>query len=133
MEQNRRITIVLDNHHFVLADLTSLLGGANINIEAMDADSVEDYGIIHLSVDRYDEALRILREADYHAFPDDAMVIRVEDKPGALAKVAVLFKEAAIDIRSLRLIKREDGYCFVSIVSERSKDARELVKHCLVA
>lgn len=133
MAHQKRITVVLDDHHFVLADLSALLGNADINIEAMDADSVKNHGIIHLVVDRYDEALRILREADYHAFADDAMVIRVEDRPGALAKVAVRFKEAAIDIRSLRLVKREDGFCFVSIVSESPDDARELVRPYLVA
>ncbi len=115
----KQITIVIeDASQPVVADITALLGDADINIEMLDADQLEHKGLISLSVDRYDEAIELLREAGYSAHPDEAELIEVEDKPGALAKLALNYKEKGIAIRSMRIIRREDGKGLVSVVLE---------------
>jgi len=73
--------------------------------------------VITLSVDRYDAALKALREEGFQAITQDALLVRLEDKPGALAKIAVRFQEQAIQLRSMHIIQRRKGHAHVSIVT----------------
>ena len=130
----KQITIIVrDTHKPVIADVSQRLSDANINIESIDADEFENSGIIHLEVDKYDEALEILRSANYQTVTEDSLVVRLEDKPGSLAKLAMKFKDAAIDIRSMRIVKREEPFCIVAIVVDKPDTARELLGEAMVA
>ena len=71
-----------------LAVVSESLARADINIEFIEARVVGESGIIVLRVDRYDAALRILRDAGYRAVTEDALVLDLENRPGALAEVA---------------------------------------------
>src|SRR5690606_3722146 len=97
----RQITVLLDNHTGALADVTLALAERRINIDAIVCDAVEAHGVIRLSVDRYDDALVALRDAGFQAISEEALVLRLPDQPGALAKVAVLLKNAGIVVQSM--------------------------------
>ena len=71
------------------ADIAELLAAADINIETLDAEEVEGADVVTLSVDHYNRALAALRDAGYPAVTEDALLVRVEDEPGALAKVVL--------------------------------------------
>lgn len=129
----KQITIITDDRPGVVADLAKLLGDRGINIEEMDAEVEDEHGVIIIEVDKYDEALKALRDASYRAVSEDAILIKLKDEPGALAKVAVRFKDAQINLRSVRIMRREKGYSLVAIVTERTDEALELVKDVLVS
>ena len=85
------------------------------------------------TVDHYDDALRALHRAGFTAVSEDALLIRLPDEPGALAGVMKRFKEAALNIRSVRFISRRDGFAVVAIGVERTDEALALVKDLLLA
>mgnify|MGYP005845177005 CR=1 FL=1 len=128
----KEIVVVTENRAGLLADIAEILGARGINIETVDAEEVHDTALIEMTVDRYDEALQSLRDAGFHAITEDAMVVRLKDEPGALAKVVRRFKEARIDLRSVRFIRREKDYAFVAISTGRSEEAKALIKEFLV-
>lgn len=128
----KQITVPTENRTGELADIVNLLADHTININSIDATEEDDHGFVVLTVDRYDEALRCLRGAGYQPLTEDAIVIRVLDEPGALAKVANRFKEAHINVRSLHIIRRREGVTHVSLVSDNNDAASELVKDLLV-
>lgn len=128
----KEIVVVTPNRAGLLADISEVLAARNINIETIDAEEVHDTAIIELTVDRYDEALQALRDAGFHAITEDAILVKLKDEPGALAKVARRFKEARIDLRSVRFIRRQQGYAFVAIATNRTEEARELIKEYIV-
>ena len=99
----------------------------------MDAEEVEGADVVTLTVDRYNRALAALRDGGYPAVTEDALLVRIEDEPGALAKVAVRFKEADIPVRSIRIIRRRNGFGIVAISTERTEAAKELVRDSLIA
>jgi hypothetical protein len=103
-----------------------------VNIESLDAQEVGGMAVVELTVDRYDEALGILRDAGFDAVTEDALVIRLQDEPGALAKAAKRFKDADIDLRSIRIIRRHEGFALVALATERTEEARALVKEYLI-
>lgn len=124
----KQITIPTDNQPGELADITGLLAKHRININSLDAMEEDDHGFIVITVDQYDDTLRLLRGADYQPVTEDAIVIRVSDEPGALAKVANRFKEAEINLRSLHIIRRRKDVIHVSLVSDDNQSAAVLVE-----
>ena len=60
-------------------------------------------GVITLTADAHDEAIRVLTQAGFKTVSDESLVIRLRDEPGALAKVAERFKDAGVNIQSLHI------------------------------
>ncbi len=93
-----------------------------------------DFGQLILAIQPPDnDALQSLRDAGFDAVTEDALLIRLRDEPGALAKVARRFKEANIDLRSVRFIRRQGGWAFVALATDRTEDAKALVKEYLAS
>ena len=129
----KEIVVVTENRAGLLADISQILAARGINIETIDAEEVHDTAVIELTVDQYDEALQSLRDAGFHAITEDALLVRLKDEPGALAKVAQKFKEAGIDLRSVRFIRREQGFAFVALATDQSEEAKALVREYVVS
>ncbi|MBK1827030.1 ACT domain-containing protein [Haloferula rosea] len=124
----------LANQPGQLAVLTRLLGDGGVDIRSLDADQAEgqDFGIIRIVVDRYDEALQLLRDAGYAPVTEDALLIRAPDEPGSLARVAARFSDAGINVKSLHILHRQEGESLVSLVTDDNELARDTVADLLV-
>ena len=129
----KRITVIVDNRPGAVADVTSALAERGVNIEALDVEGTEEKGVINLTVDRYDEALQALRDASFQAISEDAIVIRLKDEPGAIARVAARFKAAGVNIQSMHILRRDADLSLVSIVCDQREEAVELVKDEIVS
>ena len=126
----KQITVIVNNEPGEVADITAVMAEHNINIESLTANGPAN--VVVLSVDKYDTALMALRDAGFQAISEDAFVIRMKDEPGALAKIAVKFKDASINIRSMRIIRRDNGFSIATIVCNKSDEAAALLKDVLV-
>ena len=123
----KRILIMARNEVGVLADITKVLADRNINIETISAEALPEKGVITLTTDAYDEALRALTNAGFKTVSDDALLLRLKDEPGALAKVAERFKGAGVNIQSLHIVDRKDGYSIVALAADDRAEAESLV------
>lgn len=128
----KQLTVLVRNETGVAAEIATCLAERGVNIEEIDIEGVEDRGIVVLSVDRYDEALRALRDHGFHAITQDVLLVRLEDKPGALAAIAVRLKDAGIDLRSMHILRRDEGGTIASLVASDPVKAAELLKDVLV-
>lgn len=128
----KQINIVSSNRPGEVARIAALLADAGINIEDLDAGNEGELGTIRVVVDRYDEALSLLREAGYKAMAEDSLVIRLENKPGALAAIAARFSNATINVQSMHIMRRDAHTALVSLVTSDNDRARELVQDVLV-
>ena len=126
----KQITIVVEDEPGVVADITTALAANDINISGLNAIGAAN--VLILTVDKYDQALTVLRDHGFEAVSEDALVIRLEDAPGALAKVALRFKDAQINIRSMRIIRRYEGFCLAAIVCDKQSEAKALLDDVLV-
>ncbi|MDH5546680.1 MAG: ACT domain-containing protein [Gammaproteobacteria bacterium] len=130
----KQITIISPNRPGVMADISETLAQAGININHIDAETFNESAIIIMNVDNYDRALYELQKfPDLKAVSEDAIVIRIENKPGALAQISTRFKNANINIRSIRFLERDEDYGLVAISTERTEEAMQLVNDVLVA
>ncbi len=129
----KQITIVTERSPGLLARVSEILAARGINIETLDAETVQDHGVVILTVDRYDEALVALRDAGIPAVSEDAIIIRIADEPGALARISRRFHDAGIRLRSVRIIRRSTGSGLVALSTERTERALDLVRDVLIS
>ena len=116
----------------LLACVSGVLGCENINIESIDFHTFDGMAACVIAVDKYDFALNLLAAASITAIPEENLVIKLDDVPGALSNVAKKFKDADIQIRRLYIIMRDDKHSIVGISSERMDEARNLVTDELI-
>lgn len=115
-----------------LADVAERLAARGVNIIDIDATDDHVHGVILLHAEPYDEALRALADGGFHAIGEEALVIRLKDEPGALARVAVRFREPGINITAMRILRRDAGWTSVVLSTSDNARARELLADCLV-
>jgi hypothetical protein len=128
----KEITVVTENHTGIVADILNITAKAGINIEQIDAEVVSNYGVIHLVADQYDKTMRALHNAGYDPLSEEVFLIKLEDKPGALAAIGLKFRDADIDILSLRLIRRDGKNSIASVSCNDPETAKKLIKDILV-
>ena len=128
----KQITIIADDRPGIIAEIARVLADKSVNIESLDGEALEGHGIVVFTVDKYDEALRALRDAGMKAITEDAILVRMKDEAGALARVALRFQEANVNLRSVRIVRREGGSVLVAISTRDLEKAKALVQDVLV-
>ena len=128
----KQLTVLVPNQPGQLAKISEALAARDINIEDFDVESHGADGLISLTVDKYDSALRALRDAGYRAVTQSTLLIRLEDKPGALATIAARLKDAGIDLRSMHIVRRSENVSIASLVADDNAKAAEILKDVLI-
>jgi hypothetical protein len=100
MPRTTQLTVSLKSRPGVLAQLARTLADAGVNITALSADAVSGRGKIRVIVNDAAKAKRALRRAKYRASEEPAFVVRLRNKPGALARVAERLAKARVNIKS---------------------------------
>ena len=131
----KQITIISEDHPGVMAEIAEAMATAGVNIETLDAETIGSSGVIILTVDRYDAALRALARTPYKAVSEDAIVIQLEDKPGELARITRRFKQANINLQSVRILRRDptSGKTIVAVSTPRTEEAMALLEDVMIS
>ena len=111
----------------VIAGITRVLAEAGVNLRSLNTEYTDDTGLVIITADDTDEALRVLTDAGYRAVIDDVLVIRLPDEPGALARVAEKFRHAGVNIQSLHILDRHAGYATVALAADDRDQAEKLI------
>ena len=101
MAKVAQLTLSLRSRPGVLAALARTLADARVNISALSAETRAGRGKIHVVVQNLGQAKRALRHAKYRATEEPAFVVRMRNKPGALARVAARLAKAGVNIKSV--------------------------------
>jgi hypothetical protein len=128
----KQLTVLAPNKPGQLAIIADKLAQHSVNIDSFDVESHGEDGLIVLVVDKYDEALRALRDAGYAAITQDTLLIRLEDKPGALAKIAARLRDAGLDLRSMHIVRHSGGHSIVSLVASDNAAASAILRDVLI-
>lgn len=130
----KQIIILSESENDLIARVTQLLAGADIDLESITGRNFGEYSIATITTQDYGKALDVLqKQSDLQIVSEDALIVRIDDERGALAKLSRRFTEAGISIRSIRFVERHEGYALVAISTARTDDALELVKDILVS
>jgi hypothetical protein len=93
------LVIIPDDRPGVVAELGERLGEAGINIEAISAFTGQGKGIVHLLVDKAEEAVVVLRDAGFDVRAARRVVVApLPDEPGHLGRATRALADAEINI-----------------------------------
>ena len=129
----KEIVIVSEDRPGMVAEITEALAAAGVNIEFLTAETVGSSRVAILTVDHYDDALRALARTRFKAISEDALVIRLDDRPGELARITRRLKDADIDLHSIRIIRREAGTGIIAVSVDRREEAMELLQDVIIS
>ncbi|MGR9100042.1 MAG: hypothetical protein ACU826_05700 [Gammaproteobacteria bacterium] len=130
----KQLSIVTENRLGVITDITEALAASDINIESLDAELVDESVVVVLTVDHYDQALQVIhRMKGMRIVTEDAILVKLVNEPGALARIARRFTDAGIGLRSIRFVQRNSKYGLVAISTDRTDAALALVSDVLVS
>ena len=122
-----RIVVIVPDEPGSLARVTEALLEVGVNIESIDGRLIGELGAITLSTDDDDAALRALLEAGLRAVTSDAIVFQLPDRPGALARVADLFGQHRVNVRTIHIVHRHAGQAIVAVSTDDDDAARSLL------
>ena len=128
----KQIVVVCETKEGLVAEIAETMAERGINIESIDAEESGNIDVVTLTVDKYDEALQALLDIGINAVTEDVVLLRMPDRPGALATVAKRFKDNKIHLRSIRLIHREGGEAIVAVSMDRTDEAMKLVREFMI-
>lgn len=101
MPRTSQLTLSLASKPGTLAALARTLADAGVNVTALSAAEASGRGKIRLLVNDAVRAKRALRKAKYRVNEEPAFVLRLRNKPGALARIAGRLAKERINIRSI--------------------------------
>jgi hypothetical protein len=101
MPRTTQLTLSLVSRPGTLAALARTLAEAGVNVTALSAAEASGRGKIRLLVNDPARARRALRKAKYRISEEPAFVLRLRNRPGALARLAGRLAKARINVRSI--------------------------------
>ena len=128
MPRATQLTVSLKSKPGVLAQLAKTLADAGVNITTLSADAVSGRGKVRVIVNDAVKAKRALRRARYRASEEPAFVVRLRNKPGALARVANKLAKAKVNIKSAYATTAGRGGATVVFTVGSAKKARKVLR-----
>lgn len=97
-EASKQLLVTVDNRVGTLADVTQMISESGINLIALCASAVENKGIFMLVTENNARAKKIMAAQGYDVREEEVVLLAVDNKPGALQKLARKIADAAIDL-----------------------------------
>ncbi len=97
----KQLSVFVDNTSGALADITSILAQAEVNLRALSIADTEHFGILRMIVSDNDLATSVLKEHNYAVKETQVVGVKIGDAPGRLAAVLTVLKDAGINLEYL--------------------------------
>ena len=94
----KQLSVFIENTPGRVSEVTDLLGGRGVNIRGFSVADTADYGILRLVVDEPAEAAELLRDKGFTVRENDVVCVRLDDRPGDLARVLKVVSAAGVNI-----------------------------------
>lgn len=107
-----QISVFIENKSGRLAEVTRILGEAQINIRALSLADTSDFGILRLIVNDREKAKTVLKENGFTVAKTEVVAVEVPDRPGGLYQILRQLESVSINVEYM--------YAFVERLSENA-------------
>jgi hypothetical protein len=104
-----QISIFLENKSGRLAEVTSILAAAGINIRALSLADTADFGVLRLLVNDSERARQVLKASGFTVSKTEVIAVAVPDRPGGLAEILRLLDGAGINVEYMYAFVQRAG------------------------
>ena len=128
----KSLTIIQETRAGMLAEITTLLERHKIDLRGIDGSTAGSLAVINLTVEPGQTCFDILTEAGFKVFANEQILIRVKDKPGALAEISRQLANVQVDIQSVHVVGHEGDMAIVALATENDFSARQILLDILI-
>lgn len=107
-----QISIFIENEKGRLAEVTKVLGAADINIRALSLADTSDFGILRLIVNKTDLARQVLKDKGFTVHKTEVVAVGVPDRPLGLSSILEPLDKENVNVEYM--------YAFVEHYSENA-------------
>lgn len=127
----KQLSVFVENKGGRLAEITSVMANADINIRGLSIADTTDFGILRLIVDKPFEAEQKLKAAGLTVSLTDVIAVGIPDKTGGFAETikAVADKEVGVEYVYEFLPRNANHAYFVLRVADNEKAVAALKAH----
>lgn len=94
----KQLSVFLENKSGRLAEVTSTLGDAGINIRALSLADTSEFGILRLIVNDIRKAHQVLHERGFTLGETEVLAVEIPDRPGGLSSVLRVLGTKGINV-----------------------------------
>lgn len=124
----KQISVFIENRSGRLAEVTSIIAEAGCSIRALSIADTTNFGILRLIVDDSEKAEKALKEKGLAVSITNVVSVRIEDKPGGLAKVLQLLSENNFTVEYMyAFISKSDNEAQVVLYIDNTVSADKLL------
>ncbi len=128
----KEIKIVAENKIGLLSEVSEKISKEGVNIEDISAFVIGGEAIFYLITNNNEKIKDIFKKEGYYVEEREVVVLTLENRPGALSKIAKKFKEEGIDINYIYATSGEKGEkTNVIFYSDNNEKAYEIAKYIL--
>lgn len=129
----KHITVISEDRPGVLAEVTELLNSQGVDIRGLDSQLAGSQLFLKLHLSDPDLGLSLLNSAGFQVVSEQSVLVCIEDKPGALARIARRLADHQIELRGISLVHQEQGFWSVAVSSDDDQRVREVLQDILVS
>ena len=129
----KQLSVFVENKAGRLAEITSIIADAGVDVRALSIPDTTDFGILRLIVNKPDEAEKALKEAGLTVSITKVIAVGIPDKPGGIAETLAIIAQEEIGVEYMYeyVARNSDHAYFVMRVADNEKAvAALLAKGC---
>ncbi len=104
-----QISIFLENTEGRLAEVTSTLSNAGINIRALSLADTSEFGVLRLIVDDNVKAEEALKAEGFTVGKTSVVAVEVDDTPGGLHRILALLGDNGVNVEYMYAFVQQSG------------------------
>jgi hypothetical protein len=110
-----QISVFIENKSGRLAEVTRVLGEADVNIRTLSLADTSDFGILRLIVNDAQKAKDVLKERGFTVSKNEVVAVEIPDRPGGLADLLQVLDEDHINVEYMYAFVERSGQNAVMI------------------
>ena len=126
----KQLSVFVENKAGRLAEITSIIAKAGVDIRALSIADTTDFGILRLIVNKPDEAEKALKEAGLTVSLNKVIAVGIPDRTGGIADTlaAIANKEVGVEYMYEYVARNSDHAYFVMRVADNEKAVAALTE-----
>lgn len=127
----KQLSVFVENKDGRLADITSIVAKAGVDIRALSIADTTDFGILRLIVNKPDVAEKALKDAGLTVSLTNVIAVGIPDRPGGIAETltAIADKDVGVEYMYEYVARNSDHAYFVMRVADNDKAIAALQAH----
>ncbi len=123
-----QISIFLENTGGRIAEATSILANADINIKAISLADTTDFGVLRLIVNDVDKAENALKSEGFTVGKTNVVAVSVLDKPGGLNKILSILSNSEINVEYIYALKQSGDHAIMIFRLDNTDNAIKVLE-----